>query len=715
MRDISTVPHHPAIEEIANVLSNKTQNTDMPFFRVMTAYFFAKMASNMRATIVTKDRGNIPVNMYALSLATSGSGKGFGVTLLEEEFLKGFKQRLHDDTLPTIAEGNLWTIANKWAAKKGTDPQTEYDAAKSDYARAGSFMFTFDSATVPAVKQLRHKLLMASAGALSLQIDEIGSNLMSSTEVLNAFLELYDQGLIKQKLTKNTNDNIRSEEVEGKTPTNMLLYGTPSKLLDGARTEDEFYSFLETGYARRCLFSYGMRSRAGTSLTAAQVYANLTQPGNQITIDKWKQHFTLLADPAKYNWNMTVADDVAIELLEYKEICEDIADNLGDHDEIKKAEISHRYFKSLKLAGAMAFIDESTEITMDHLYMAIKMVEESGKAFERIFHREKPYVKLAKYLAATKTEQTQADLMNVLPYFKGAQSFRNDLMNLATAYGYKNHIIIKKSFEQGIEFYRGETLKETDLNKMIVSYSDDLAYNYQVHRVPFEKLPLLTQKMGYHWVNHEMKNQHRMEENAIPGFNMVVIDVDQGTTIAQAEELLKEYTYLIHTTKRHTDQDPRFRLILPINYELELDADDFKQFMTNIYNWLPFDVDKQTNQRSRKWETFDGDLFTNEGEVLDALPFIPQTSKNDEHNVKMSKLESLDNLERWFAQRMVSGNRNNQLLRYAMMLLDSGMDYHEVESNLLSFNSKLDNGLSEAELKATVLVSVAKKSAQPTN
>ena len=37
------------------------------------------------------------------------------------------------------------------------------------------------------------------------------------------------------------------EEIDGKTPTNALLFGTPSKLLDGGQTEDQFYSFLKQG------------------------------------------------------------------------------------------------------------------------------------------------------------------------------------------------------------------------------------------------------------------------------------------------------------------------------------------------------------------------------------------------------------------------------------------------------------------------------------
>ncbi|MGV8863231.1 MAG: hypothetical protein ACOH2T_18955 [Pseudomonas sp.] len=717
MRDLDSVNHHPMIEEIVDVLCNKTQNTDRSFFRVMLAYMLGKMASSMRAKIITKDRGTVPVNIYALSLATSGSGKGYSVGILENDFIKGFRDKFMEETFPIVAEENLRVIAGlRYIRSKDENAteETELDKVKAEFNRLGALAFTFDSGTAPAVKQMRQKLLMAEAGSINLQIDEIGSNLLGSTEVLNVFLELYDQGLVKQKLTKNTAENLRSEEIEGKTPTNMLLFGTPAKLLDGGKTEDEFYSMLETGYGRRCLFAYGHRVRAGEELTPAEVYTRLTDSSNDAAIAKWAQHFTLLADPAKFNWEIHVEDDVGIELLTYRIKCEAIADALPEHEEIKKAEISHRYFKVLKLAGALAFIDEASIMSMDHLYYAIKLVEESGMSFERIFSREKNYVKLAKYMSTSKQELTHADLNETLPFYKGSQSARNELMTLAIAWGYKNHIVIKKTFDSGIEFFNGETLEETSLEEVTVSYSDHMAYNYRTDRVVFDQLHKLTQMDGYHWINHGLLRGseglgHRTEENAVAGFDMVVVDVDDGAHLQTAIDLLKDYTYLIYTTKSHTAENNRFRIILPINYRLKLDAEEFKELMSNVYSWLPFKVDTQTNQRARKWATHAGQHYYNEGQLLDVLPFIPKTSRNEEYQSSVVKLENLDNLERWFAQRMASGNRNNQMLRYAMMLVDSGFSYQDIERRVMDFNAKLDNGLLPNELQQTVLVTVGRK------
>lgn len=710
MRDLDQVPHHPAIEALVDTLCNKTQNTDRSFFRIVSAFFLAKMAASMRAKIITKDRGEIPVNVYAVALATSGFGKGHSVNILETEFLSKFRERFMKETFPLIADDHLWKRAIDTAAAMSSDEQEEKEKLDKEFKNLGAIAFTFDSGTPAAIKQMRQKLLLANIGAINFQMDEIGSNLSKNEDVLDLYLELYDQGIVKQKLTKNTHENQRGEEIEGKTPTNALLFGTPGKLLDGGPTEDLFYSFLDTGYARRCIFSWGEYKRSEDTRTAAEIYAQLIQPQNTSTTNIWADHFELLADPLKYDWKMEVADVVGIELLDYKMLCERLAAQMPEHEEIRKAEMSHRYFKALKLAGAFAFVEESPDVTMEHLYAAIKLVEESGHAFDKMMTREKNYVRLAKYIASVKQDLTQADIQEALPFFKGSQGFRTDMMNLAASWGYKRHIIIRKTFNDGIEFFSGETLDETDTDKIQVSYSDHFAYNYQTEHVPFDQLHMMTQAPGFHWANHAFQLGHRSEEKAVAGFNLVAIDVDGGVSLDTVHELMKDHRFMTYTTKRHTAQENRFRLLLPINYVLHLDQEDYRQFMNNVMEWLPFKTDESANQRSKKWETYPGTYHYNtQGDLLDCLPFIPKTSKNESHQREMKALESLDNLERWFAQRIASGNRNNQLLKYAMALVDGGLNFIEVERNVLAFNARLNNSLDPEELRNTVLVSVAKK------
>lgn len=711
--DLATVPHNPIMEELTDILCNRTGEHDRNFFHNVAAYFMGMASAMMRATIVEKDGNEYPVNIYALSLAQSGFSKTLAVNVMEHDVFKGFKERFKNDSFPLISEQNLWVIANKIAAYKGTDQQTEFDKVQKEWDNFGEFLFTFDSGTTPALKAIRQKLLMGSIGSINLTIDEIGSNLVSQSEILGTFLELYEQGRVKRKLVLNTETNKRSQEIDGKTPATCHLFGTPSKLFDGGPVEKEFIAFLKAGYARRFLYGFGIRNTRKDKGTTAARYKKKVDPALKAAITKWSHHFYKLADAVNWNWKMDVTDEVGELQLGYGDWCEERTELISEFDEIRQVEMLHRSSKALKIAGVFAFCEGSTTVELDHYHQAMKLVEQSGDCLEKILSREPSHCKLARYIASQGTELTHSDILDALPFYKSTQAARNEMMSLAIQWGYKRHIIIKKNFVDNIELFTGETLKETDTNKLILSYSNHWAYHYEPHLAPFDSLHLMTQADGIHWSNHQFKQEHRTEENVIAGFNMIALDVDEGCSLQAACELMKEYKFMVHTTKRH--QTPgygdRFRMLLPINYKLELNSDEYKEFMENIFAWLPFKVDDSYKKREKKSESFagGGHFYNPEGSLLDVLDFIPKTSRNDQYRKQTQELGNLDNLEIWFSKRIQQGNRSNEMIKYALCLVDAGWALDDVRKQVHIFNKKLSNSMSEREIDSTILVTVATK------
>ena len=708
MRDLSTLTHFAPAEQLVDVLMHKTQTPEPLFFRVLVAYYFTKVASMMRCNIKSHDRGIIPVNMYAINLSPSGSGKGFSTNIIEDHVINQFRTIFLDSSLELISEDSLSRLAMERCTKKNTVYDTERLLVQKEYENLGSFPFSFDSGTPAAVKQVRHKALMSGAGSLNFEMDEIGSNLLGNIEVLTTYLELYDVGKVKPKLTKNTADNKRNEDINGRTPTNMMLFGTPINLLDGGKVEEEFDDMQATGYARRCFFGYIDKAHKNATLSAIQVYDALTSTKDSTFLNDLSDKLGNLADMINFKKELTMTKDISIELIEYKLHCESIAATYGDHEETRKAELSHRYFKALKLAGTYAFIDGSDEITADLLYNAIKLVEESGVAFGKVLSRERNYIKLAKYISSIDREVSHVDLVEDLPCYKGSSAAKQEMLTLAIAYGYKNNIIIKKHFTDGIEFLSGESLKETNIIKMPIAYSQQMSDNYLNDYVAFSDLAKLTQLAGYHWINHHVFVGHRREKSILPGFSLLVLDVDGGTPISTVELLMKEYTYHIYTTKSHTNKDNRFRIVLAMNYELSFDKSDYTQFMNNIYDWLPFTVDTSTKDRCRKWLSHQARAIYHPGVMFDVLPFIPKTQKNEDRQKLSTDQSSLNRLEAWFLNNTGNGNRSNQLIKYGYLLVDMGLSDFEINTKIEDLNKKLPDRLTMDELQKTIFYSVGK-------
>jgi hypothetical protein len=310
-----------------------------------------------------------------------------------------------------------------------------------------------------------------------------------------------------------------------------------------------------------------------------------------------------------------------------------------------------------------------------------------------------------------------------LPYYPTSTVARKEMMDLAMAWGVSNHVVITKNVVQQVEFFSGSTLQETDLNQLIFSMSDHFAYDYEPQKRSLEDLEKLFKAPNLHWCNHHFEKDHRLEDNVIPGFNMLVIDVDghernkdgvvitKGPTLESVHNLLQDYTFATYTTKSHQEDEHRFRLIIPTNYVLNLNKDDYKDFMASFAMWLPFHTDTAAQQRSRKWRTNPLALIhINRGpQVLDVLPFIPKTKANSEYVQQVVDLGNMDNLERWFLNHMEVGGRNNTLLNYAMMLKDAGADYDTIEKKVLKLNEDSGTPLKKDEVYSTVLKSVATK------
>lgn len=718
-----SLSYNPITEKIVDILKTRTQNKDDKFFRLQANFYLTLVPSMLNIKVHSPITGTVPINMYGINLSISGSGKGFSTNVLENEVLKEFIQKFSLETYPRYTESKLKLEAiNRQPVLNCTLKEAE-EKLEKEFKSYGAYLPFFDLASSPAIKQIRRKVLLGKLGSINSVVDEIGFHFDANREALTTFLELFDKGLTKNKLTKNTADNTRYQEPVGESPANILMFGTPSKLLDGGKTEEQYYEMLEAGYARRCFFNISGKNPELLEFSPEELYAQLSAKNQEVEIKKLSTYLAKLCNTSLIGSVIDVPESVGIELLRYRQDCEKRSLAYGEHEEVYKAELGHRYFKVLKLAAAYAFLEGKLAVGLDHLEQAVKFAEDSGESLRQMLEREKPYERLAKYLGSLNgKEATQVDLVTSLPFYKGSNTAKNEMMNMAIAWGYTNNVLIKKTFRDGIEFFTGESLKETNLEEVIVAYSSDVAYKYQNVVANWDNdIPSLVQQPNLHWTNHYIKEGdegigHRQEKLMEEGFNCIVLDVDSGMSLDNVKTLLADYEYIIHTTKRHqvTDEsgnsNDRFRVIMPTNYKLDLDADEFKLFMQNVAQWCPFDLDESTFQRSRKWATCENaQVYTNKGQLFDVLPFIPRTSREAEYKKSQVSLQSLTNLERWFATRMTLGERNNTMIKYALMLLDNGFNPTEVQEKLLALNSKLANPLDESEIEITIMTTVNNK------
>lgn len=712
MNNFDAFDHHPFISEVGAALAAKTNNPDPAMFRMMSAWHLVKAVSNMHGKVKSAVGSPMPINMYAICLAPSGAGKGHAMSTLEQGIFGRYNQNFHSK-LEEAEHEAINRISQKYVSESGLDESLARTKAERDVNELGPYVETFDSGTSPAIKQLRAKIQQLEIGALNLQIDEIGSNLTSTEEALTTYLELYDLGQIKQKVTKVTKETTRTVDKRTPTPANLLLFGTPSKLFDGGNTEKLFIDLITAGYARRSFFSWQASRRGIRTLSQDEAFQKAVALLTALDASPWIDKVTqILKDKRGRVYVLT--DRADKQLFSYRVFCEQRSEEYPEHQEDVRAEMMHRHIKTMKVAAAFAAIERLPVVLCRHVNQAIALTEESGKAFQAMLMRDKAYVRLAKYITSNKNRVTQADLVAALPFYSGSQSARNDMMSLATSWAYSHDKLIKKEYVDSIEFFSGDSLEQTDLNALPLSYSKHMADHYTNATPEWAKLPILLLGTDLHFTNHllaegEHGMGHRSEANIVEGCNFIVLDVDGTASLPLVRNVLQDYKYYIYTTKSHTDDDHHYRIVMPLSHKVRLNRDNFQNFMRNIFNWLPFEVDVAAKDRCRKWASNPGQLEENDGILLDATQFIPNTVRQEKLLLAAEGLKNLPALERWFALQMSAGNRNNMLARFAFVLVDTGLSLPEIETRVISLNNSQSDKLSMAEIQQTVLRSVAQR------
>ena len=692
-------------ERIVNILQKKMTNKNVGFFSNLAIYKMAQVATNMGATVSFVGGKKIPVNVYALSLATSGFSKGKSLKFLETEIFHSFRSNFVNHSFGTRSAAVVEAEAAAIALASGEPPDREEHKLWTTITALPKYIYTFGSGSTPeGLRGLMTALSMRQTGAVTLEIDEIGSSITQNKEVLDNMLMSYDGGLIKNKLKKtDSNDDILYP-----VATNLMAFGTPSKLFDGGTAEDMLMDFLDTGYGRRFIYAYA--DDEPEVMSAADKMLQLMDKSIDKDAEVLADEIKLLSSTSNYNHEATLTDEANVRLFEYEEDCLKDASKLKSYQEIQKTELSHRYFKVLKISGTYAFMELSKDVTLKMVEDAIELVESSGIAFKKMMTREKNFVRLAKYIAEQgNTPVTLAELTHDLSgFFKGSESAKREMMTLAKSWAASNDVVIKENIVGDVAYFTGETIENTSLKKLIVSASTEITTGYKGHIAQWSKFPGVVDS-NMNMCTHHFTDEYREGSKAIPAMNLLVLDVDEGVSIAMAQKLLEDYTYLIYTTKRHTKTHNRFRIIMPMSKIIKLSEAEHKLFYDNVFEWLPFEVDEQTGDIARKWQCYkDCEQFTNEGQLFDPTMFIPGTTKSVKTKEAINSYGSdTSRLERHIFAN--TEGRSNSLIKLAMVHVDRGMDYETIYSLVSSSNAKLLEPLDEREIASTIMKTVTKK------
>lgn len=189
------------------------------------------------------------------------------------------------------------------------------------------------------------------------------------------------------------------------------------------------------------------------------------------------------------------------------------------------------------------------------------------------------------------------------------------------------------------------------------------------------KRDFLTPKLicSYQWSPILWRGGVRKGEN-FESSSFLVLDVDSGLNLGRAKKLFSEYEHIIATTKRHTESNNRFRVIIPFSRPIK-SGREYSLNVKRAVSLYPFS-DHACSDLARSYRPSLEVISTNHGK-----PWIVYDEPKTIH--KGPRMYSQVRSRLPFAARdfmqngAVKGERNTKAFKAACALLKAGFSFDE--------------------------------------
>lgn len=555
------------------------------------------------------------------------------------------------------------------------------------------------------------------SGSINVTTDELGDVIMKMEPIFTKLKTAWDSGVSEGQV--NVSDGNDNYFTVSDVCFNALLFGSPAPFELDTKKKDKLLEAYVSGMARRSYIyhngHYRKSENRNVNFESASAELYQTIQDYRLELRSFINHHDSIILPAEIRKNLIEWDIQKESLREVSNSL--IAEDLGNPKKIEK------------LLGILAVLDLSPEVNQSHLDFAIQFTELMDKTAEDTVRIQPIYMQIYHELEK-RSFTARTDIIKAVKDVKSTKHLDDEMILVEEHANMVGNSIVKKE-NSGIITYKLEKLSATSLEGILISSNDNLRQDvpsgFQKNEGKFENLHILTNG-PYRYSAGTFLNGYITDENYLREQNLFIIDVDDGLSLDDAKGLFADYTYLIATTKSHQVEKKqkgqmvicdRFRLILPTISKFHLEPKIYSEMYLNVLNAIGVAEADVKCRNSSRWYygNPDGEYWYNHGQqLLDIRPYIPNSSENIKTAKSMQNYEDTvndDNIDlriagalKWLVSNTTSGNRNDNIFRFASMLKDpSRIDCHDWESWTRRANNILSEPLPEREL-TTIIRSV---------
>lgn len=390
---------------------------------LMIATELTVFASNLRKPI-NWDKSKIPVNIISFIIAGSGIGKDSSMQMIRKALAPAYEK------INQYREHYAKARAIKDAeddGKKQTDWKKYYSKPRDLFGGIG---------TVEG--QMRHlaRLEEGQLGAGYIQVSELGSELQSNKDMpdnIKALAIGYDSGYIPAKTVKGDESQV---DPINNLPFSGLMFGSPKNIIFDEVVKAKFKEEFNTKLSRRSYIDFFNHDLKKVQYPPEEFLEIRRKEKEEAftAMEQLEPWLTGLVD-ATVRTPLEPTTDVYSLFELYKEFNELTSETMTKQHPMAILHRQHLHWKALKLAGALAILENSTTLEAKHYVDAINFTEifsPSMEEFEVELSKE-PYELASDYMRTTAENGMLTMSMHKLRkmgFIRGNGSPKNKMLEL---------------------------------------------------------------------------------------------------------------------------------------------------------------------------------------------------------------------------------------------------------------------------------------------
>ncbi len=603
----------PVVKSLMSVVDEKIPS-DMR--EIMALFTICAFVGHFKYKMKLDEDDIKPVNIVAIVLAKSGSGKSSSIKALEDSMKGGYE----------ILESHRIAREQMLAASSGSNEAKEPESLSTTVSTGPGLIAKLDRMQDPL-----------GLGIPTVIIDEFATEFQKGTDdlkdTLQVVAQLFDQGEYSEKALKDQENQTGSISNMGACG---LFIGSEQTLLKDKDAFRRFETEMLSKYARRACFLYpAFKEINNEHMTLDEELAlRKKNKGNKkeraVNISEMSKACALKALERQYQRILDVSEEMKDTYDFYKWFCEIRARKIDE--ERQKIEMDGRDWRAIKIASALSIFKCRDTLQLEDFAYVTSMFERFEDYLTKFMNKanRNSYQVLADEVILSGANFISYHELYSMQLIKSPANMKNLVIGANSFIGKKGRFEVVN--EKGIAYQDLETVflesihcSVKDQSPIVMQIMMSLGANtnpaeartmlkkqrarnmtdgfvYQEssfdtyglilsNNVAYSPFRFKTREGGAITSLETSEHGIRGKDNICSGAQFVVLDIDDdGITIDEAEDMFCDYIY--HMALTSDPQNPyKFRVLIPLDVIVSVNGTTWKQFMQRVGEHFGIEVD----------------------------------------------------------------------------------------------------------------------------